>query len=178
MAFAHGHSEGTFWRPVRDACDCEEGRAGARRGPRPRAPRHVENSEKIVVDGANDERSRVRVRAVGQVEQHTSPFELQQVPTLFANFGKKFKHETVDNIPDLAPAVIVFGAMMGCVSSTPAVALSHSNARAARGCTHGGREGQSFLCAAKTQLSWWIDRRPIHRKQPAVQRAGLAPEAL
>ena len=60
------------------------------------------------------------------------PFELQQVPTLFANFGKKFKHETVDNIPDLAPAVIVFGAMMGCVSSTPAVALSHSNARAAR----------------------------------------------
>ena len=132
MAFAHGHSEGTFWRPVRDACDCEEGRAGARRGPRPRAPRHVENSEKIIVDGANDERSRVRVRAVGQVEQHTSPFELQQVPTLFANFGKKFKHETVDNIPDLAPAVIVFGAMMGCVSSTPAVALSHSNARAAR----------------------------------------------
>jgi hypothetical protein len=28
-----------------------------------------------------------------QVEQHTSPFELQQIPTLFANFGKKFKHE-------------------------------------------------------------------------------------
>jgi hypothetical protein len=50
----------------------------------------------------------------GQVEQHTSPFELQQIPTLFANFGKKFKHETVDNIPDLAPAVIIFGVMMGC----------------------------------------------------------------
>ena len=38
-----------------------------------------------------------------QVEQHTSPFELSQVSTLVANFGKKFKHETVDNIPDLAP---------------------------------------------------------------------------
>merc|ERR1712205_41882 len=51
-------------------------------------------------------------RMRGVVEQHTSPFELQQVPTLFANFGKKFKHETVDNIPDLAPAVIVFGVMI------------------------------------------------------------------
>ena len=50
-----------------------------------------------------------------QVEQHTSPFELQQIPTLFANFGKKFKHETVDNIPDLAPAVIVFGVMIAYV---------------------------------------------------------------
>ena len=50
-----------------------------------------------------------------QVEQHTSPFELQQIPTLFANFGKKFKHETVDNIPDLAPAVIIFGIMMAYV---------------------------------------------------------------
>lgn len=49
---------------------------------------------------------------VRQVEQHTSPFELQQIPTLFANFGKKFKHETVDNIPDLAPAVIIFGVMV------------------------------------------------------------------
>jgi hypothetical protein len=48
----------------------------------------------------------------GQVEQHTSPFELQQIPTLVANFGKKFKHETVDNIPDLAPAVLVFAGMM------------------------------------------------------------------
>lgn len=47
-----------------------------------------------------------------QVEQHTSPFELQQMSTLFANFGKKFKHETVDNIPDLAPAVIVFAGMI------------------------------------------------------------------
>merc|ERR1712127_109479 len=51
-------------------------------------------------------------RMRGVVEQHTSPFELQQIPTLFANFGKKFKHETVDNIPDLAPAVIIFGVMV------------------------------------------------------------------
>ena len=50
------------------------------------------------------------------MEQHTSPFELQQIPTLFANFGKKFKHETVDNIPDLAPAVIIFGVMMAYVT--------------------------------------------------------------
>ena len=51
----------------------------------------------------------------GVVEQHTSPFELSQVSTLVANFGKKFKHETVDNIPDLAPAVIVFAGMMAYV---------------------------------------------------------------
>ena len=96
--------------------------------------------------------------AVGQVEQHTSPFELQQIPTLFANFGKKFKHETVDNIPDLAPAVIVFGAMMGCVLHPFCCSLL-SRATTARGWTRGGQDSQSFLREAeltqKTQLSWW-----------------------
>ena len=29
-----------------------------------------------------------------------------------ANFGRKLKHETVDNLPDLLPAVLLFGFTM------------------------------------------------------------------
>jgi hypothetical protein len=35
-----------------------------------------------------------------------------------ANFGRKFKHETVDNIPDLLPALILLGITAGCGPTT------------------------------------------------------------
>mmetsp|Transcript_7214 Transcript_7214/g.17354 ORF Transcript_7214/g.17354 Transcript_7214/m.17354 type:complete len:106 (+) Transcript_7214:36-353(+) len=49
----------------------------------------------------------------GIVEQHTSPFEVRQIDTLVANFGRKFKHETVDNIPDLLPAILLLAFTIG-----------------------------------------------------------------
>jgi len=89
---------------------------------------------------------------LGQVEQHTSPFELQQMSTLFANFGKKFKHETVDNIPDLAPAVIIFAGMIAYVSPFPSFRpssslhhssyLTHPLCKTWPGCVDGARGGE------------------------------------
>ncbi len=47
-----------------------------------------------------------------QVEHYTSPFEVKKVETLVANFGHKAKHQTVDKIPDMIPAILVLGFTM------------------------------------------------------------------
>eukprot|EP00960_Hanusia_phi_P066616 766435-Hanusia_phi.AAC.4 len=47
------------------------------------------------------------------VEQHTSPFEIQHVNGLFANFGAKLKHKVFDLLPDMIPAALVLGVVMG-----------------------------------------------------------------
>jgi hypothetical protein len=44
-----------------------------------------------------------------QVEHYTSPFEVKKVETLVANFGHKAKHQTIDKVPDMIPALIVLG---------------------------------------------------------------------
>mmetsp|Transcript_40101 Transcript_40101/g.126074 ORF Transcript_40101/g.126074 Transcript_40101/m.126074 type:complete len:106 (-) Transcript_40101:1433-1750(-) len=51
-------------------------------------------------------------RMRGVVEQHTSPFEIQHVNGLLANFGAKFKHKVFDVLPDMIPAALTLGFIM------------------------------------------------------------------
>jgi hypothetical protein len=57
-----------------------------------------------------------------------------------ANFGRKFKHETIDNIPDLLPALILLGITAGCGPTT----FPCSSIRSALRCSSSGSPDVRF----------------------------------